>query len=354
MSTACLGNVTCLLLIVRSAPALTHSCDHEIERFNVGGSRYALIWAQVVSLFEILPCRVTTWTGPSQNHKPGPLNPPHIQPTLGLNSHERAPDLPHFISSTNMPCYAILGATGSVGSSILKVLLQSPDQPRIHAYCRSKQKLAKLCPASLENKRVTVFEGSLDDNDLLADCLRDTRAAFLAVAVTGNKPGNTLALDTARQVVSSLERLRDKEPSIRLPKLVVLSSASTEHRLMSATPHFLLNLLYCANFHIYNDLKEAEKFIRSKDWIAATFIKPGALSVDEQRGHVLNLTEAKSPVSFLDLAAGMIEAADEEQYDGKAVAVNATGSVAFPWQAPGKLSRGLLCYFFPLLYPYLG
>lgn len=252
-----------------------------------------------------------------------------------------------------MASYAILGATGNVGSAILKVLLQSQDQIQIHAYCRSKQKLAKLSPGVLEDKRVKIFEGRLEDSELLANCLRGTRAVFLAIAVIGNKQGNTIAIDTAHQVVSALEKLRSENNNARLPRLVVLSSASTEHRLMSETPHFLLDILYTAFSNVYNDLKEAEKFLRSKDWIAATFIKPGALSFDEQRGHALSLTQAKSPVSYLDLAAGMIEAAENEQYEGKAVAVNATGNVAFPWDAPVNLVKGLVCHFLPALYPYV-
>lgn len=208
--------------------------------------------------------------------------------------------------------------------------------------------------ASLEDERIKIFEGNLEDSELLASCLRDTRAVFLAIAVTGNKPGNTLAVDTARQVVSALERLKQDDPDTRLPKLVVLSSASIEHRLMSATPQIMLNILYTAFPNIYDDLKEAEDYIRSKEWVTATFIKPGGLTNDEQRAHVLSLTEATSPLSFLDLAAGMVEAADEEQYDGKAVAVNATGDVAFPWEAPVLLVKGLLCHFLPCLYSYVG
>jgi hypothetical protein len=125
---------------------------------------------------------------------------------------------------------------------------------------------------------------------------------------------------------------------------------------MAETPHFFREILYTAFFNIYEDLKEAEKFIRSTEWVSATFIKPGALSNDQQTGHVISMTEAKTPISFLDLAAGMIEVADEagDRYDGQGVAVNATGDVAFPWQASVMIVRGLVCYYFPFLYPYVG
>ncbi|KAK4994287.1 hypothetical protein LTR66_005655 [Elasticomyces elasticus] len=221
-----------------------------------------------------------------------------------------------------MSSYAVLGATGNIGQALLKVLLQSPDS-QIHAYCRSKQKLMKLLPNITDNKQVDVFEGNLDDIELLVKCLSGTRAAFLAVALTENQPGCTIAQDTAHIVVSALERLKSKNE--RLPKLIVLSSASLDHQLMPGSPEFLLNTLYRAFSNIYDDLKEAEKFLRSKDSIVtATFVRPGALCSDKQKGHVLSMESAKMPLSFLDLAAGMVEIADADgdRYDMKGVAIS--------------------------------
>ncbi|KAK4985846.1 hypothetical protein LTR50_005700 [Elasticomyces elasticus] len=221
-----------------------------------------------------------------------------------------------------MSSYAVLGATGNIGQALLKVLLQSPGS-QIHAYCRSKQKLMKLLPNITDNKQVDVFEGNLDDIELLVNCLSGTRAAFLAVALTENQPGCTIAQDTAHIVVSALERLKSKNE--RLPKLIVLSSASLDHQLMPGSPEFLLNTLYRAFSNIYDDLKEAEKFLRSKDSIVtATFVRPGALCSDKQKGHVLSMESAKMPLSFLDLAAGMVEIADADgdRYDMKGVAIS--------------------------------
>ncbi|KAK4962281.1 hypothetical protein LTR66_012729, partial [Elasticomyces elasticus] len=219
-----------------------------------------------------------------------------------------------------MSFYAVLGATGNVGQALLKVLLQSPEN-HIHAYCRSKQKLVKLLPSITDNKQIDVFEGNLRDIELLVNCLSGTRAVFLAVALTENQPGCTIAQDTAYVVVSALERLKSKNE--RLPKLIVLSSASLDHRLMPDSPGFLLNTLYCAFSNVYDDLNEAEKFLRSKDsLVTATFVRPGALCSDTQKGHVLSMQSATMPLSFLDLAAGMVEIADADgdRYDMKGVA----------------------------------
>ncbi|KAK4620149.1 Oxidoreductase aflX [Fulvia fulva] len=253
-----------------------------------------------------------------------------------------------------MPSYAILGATGNIGRSILEVLLQSPDN-HINAYCRFKQKLYKLMPVVKHNKQVDVFEGELSDINLLARCLIGTTAAFQAVAVDGNQPGCTIAQDTSRRVTTALEHL--KANGHRLPKLVVTSSSSTDHSLLSNVPSFFRNMLYRAFSHTYDDLLAAEKFIRSKDdLISATFVKPGALTSQPQVGHELSLEVAKSPLSYLDLAAGMIELADDssERYDMKGVAVNSAVKVPFPRESPMKIFKGLLCHFFPWLYPYIG
>jgi hypothetical protein len=95
-----------------------------------------------------------------------------------------------------------------------------------------------------------------------------------------------------------MEKLQQKR-SQRLPKLIILSSASTDHRLMSEVPHFLLSTLYCAFSHVYDDLKHAEKLYRSENWLTSIFVKPGALSQDIQKGHELSTSVTMEWVSLL-------------------------------------------------------
>lgn len=109
---------------------------------------------------------------------------------------------------------------------------------------------------------------------------------------------------------------------------------------------------------VYDDLRVAEKFLREyEDYISMTFIKPGGLVHDAQKGHQLSMERQQTPLGWLDLAAGMVEVADAEVdvLDMKNVSVlpNAT-DVKFPWQAPFVLAQGLLVRFFPFMYPYLG
>jgi hypothetical protein len=252
-------------------------------------------------------------------------------------------------------CYAVLGCTGSTGGALVTILLQKPNT-NIHAYCRSKQKLLRQFPGIGDNKNVTIFDGPLEDTELIAKCLSGTRAAFLAVALNENQPGCSISIETAKVVVSALKKLRTRDE--HLPKLIVLSSSSTEHRLVQQVPQIIESILYRAFSNIYDDLKDAEKYLRShEELVSSSFIKPSALSHDSRKGHSLSLENSRGPMSFLDLAAGMIEVADDEEgkYDMQSLTVNPTApDVAFPWEAPGCIFRGLTFHFFPWAYRLLG
>jgi oxidoreductase AflX len=256
-----------------------------------------------------------------------------------------------------MPSYAVLGATGNTGQALIQVLLQSPSN-HVHAYCRSASKLLRVCPSVSSNKHVRTFEGSLDDVSLLADCIRGTSAVFLAVAIVDNMPGCTVAMDTARVVVEALKQLRAEESSAKIPKLIVLSSASLEDSFCGDVPAFVHTVLSTAVSNLYKDLAEAERFLRGEQsWISATFVKPGGLVHDRQGGHEISMVTAKTPLSFLDLAAGMVEVAESDngQYDMKNVSVLATAKdVVFPWDGIYFAFTGLLYHFMPWTYRYLG
>lgn len=108
-----------------------------------------------------------------------------------------------------MPTFAVLGSTGNTGTCLVRNLLEHSPHNHVNAYCRNKAKLFRLVPETVDNKRVTAFEGRLDDEQLLDSLLRDTKAVFLAVTTNDNVPGIRLNTDTATAVIRSLYRLRD-------------------------------------------------------------------------------------------------------------------------------------------------
>jgi putative NADH-flavin reductase len=260
---------------------------------------------------------------------------------------------------TTMATYAILGSTGNCGSALIQNLLQSP-QNKIHAYCRNKAKLHRLLPQVVDNKQIQVFEGSIYDVELMADCVRGTKAVFLVVTTNDNIPGCRISQDSAAAVIQALQKIKaESGPGLKLPKLALLSSATIDDHLARDMPSWFRPIMLAAASHVYADLRRTEEFLRSHtDWVSTIFIKPAGLSPDISRGHRLTLDKEESFISYLDLSAGMIEAADDEEgrYDGRNVGVvNKKRGVGakFPRGTPMCILMGLARHFFPWLHPYL-
>jgi hypothetical protein len=255
--------------------------------------------------------------------------------------------------------YAVLGATGNCGKALIQILLKTPDA-KIRAFCRNKAKLLGLIPEVVDNKQVEIFEGSIHDIPLITSVVRETRAVFLCISTNDNVPGCRMAQDTAISVIRGLESLKDSDElqkAFKAPKLILLSSNTLDDQLSQHTPPLVRQILLRSASHVYEDLRQAETFLRAQEiWVKTVFIKPGGLSVDVQRGHALSLTEEKSPLSYLDLAAGMIEAADDQEgkWEMQNVGVLYTnGEASFPRGALMCIFMGLVRHYFPFLHPYL-
>ncbi|CAO2650097.1 Nn.00g013890.m01.CDS01 [Neocucurbitaria sp. VM-36] len=256
-----------------------------------------------------------------------------------------------------MSAYAILGATGNTGLSLLQLLGASPNNT-IHVLVRSRAKLENLYPSLSSNSNIKVFESSISDTDTLSNCLANTKAVFLTVAVTENIPGCTISQDTAHAIVSALQKLKAEEQAFKPPRLIILSSASCDDKFWIGVPSLVHSFMWAANANIYTDLVKAEAYLREQeDWLSSTFVMPGGLTHDVQKGHELSTREQQTFISFLDLAAGMIEVADAEsgKWDMAHVSVVLKGGQKgrFEWRAPPVLMKGFLCYWFPWLYRYL-
>ena len=256
-----------------------------------------------------------------------------------------------------MATYAVLGATGNCGTALIDNLLHTEDA-KVNAYCRNRTKLNQKVPQVDGNKRVQVYEGSIYDIDLLAECVRDTRAIFHVVSTNDNVPGYNLGFDTAKSIISALEKIKfTLQPAMKMPKIVLLSSATIDDHLSRHIPWWFRPILRTSASNVYEDLRRTEFFLRAQqDLVCTIFIKPGGLSVDVQRGHQLNLDHDESFISYLDLAAAMIEAADnpENHFDMKNVSVvNKNGAAKFPPGTPMCILTGLVRHFFPFLHNYL-
>ena len=252
-----------------------------------------------------------------------------------------------------MPTYAILGATGKTGGALLELLLKDPNN-HINAYVRSKTKLLKQRPHLEENKNVKIFEGSTSDISLIASVLSpQVDAAFGVLATNENIPGIRIAQEMASSVIAALCHLRNQDAHFKPPKLLFLSSASLNPTLLGDLPAVAEALITRAMSHVYADLRYAEENLRlHRSWLDVTFVQPGGLTEDVQKGHRLSVDKmSEGFVSYLDLAAGMIEIAESGTYSWMGVSVNATAkNVKFEPKAPPQILRGLVWHYVPWLY----
>ena len=255
-----------------------------------------------------------------------------------------------------MASYAVLGATGNTGNSLVQLLAKNPNT-KVNCYCRNKAKLFKVLPDVAEQNNVEVFDGSIEDVELMTRCIRGCRSVFMTVTSNDNIPGCHLAQDSAHSVIAALKKIRAEQPDYKMPKLLLLSSVTIDPYLGRTIPKWFHPIMLKAASFVYDDLRAAESLMRAEeDWVTSIYVKPGGLSIDIQRGHRLSLTDHEAFVSYLDLAASMIEAADESGtvYDNRNVSIcNVNGSAKFPSGVPVTVICGLLRHYFPWLHPYL-
>ena len=256
-----------------------------------------------------------------------------------------------------MPVYTILGATGQTGQAILEVLLRDSTPSRtIRCFVRSRAKLLSQKPELESDPSVEIFTGSINDPASLTPCLSGATAVFACIAINENTPGTSIALDTAHTIVASLVEIRNEDPKARLPNVVVLSSATLNEHFMRDFPPVVHWMLLRAAGHIYADLRRAEAYYRlHSSWMKAVFVQPGGLVQGTPKGHIVSTDKEQTPLSFLDLAAGMVEVADkcseEGTYAWKGVTVvPAKDGTKFPLMVPVYLVMGLVFWYLPFLW----
>ena len=248
------------------------------------------------------------------------------------------------------PTYAILGATGASGSSILKLLLAQTPQPTIHAYVRSSSKLYAAFPSLRDNKKVHIHTGGITDVSVIKACVEHADAVFATAASNSNTPGLHIAQDMTNVLIAAFSLMRNENPAAHIPTVVVLSSEQMNEEYSKHTPTLVKWLVRTAVSNVYWDLGLAEVIWNMhRSWVDVILVQPGALVEDEQRGHEVLMEQAKKPfLSYMDLAAGMIEIAERRgEFAWKKVTVGATGDTGFSWQTPVNLVKGLLARVVP-------
>jgi putative NADH-flavin reductase len=256
-----------------------------------------------------------------------------------------------------MARFAILGATGATGQQLVKQLLKSPER-ELNLYIRSKSKLLKIFPDIETDPRIHLFEGSMNELELLGSCIFSTQAVFSVIASNDNMPGMTIAYDAAASILGALRILKDKGRVVQQQRIVVLSAEPVNENLHRGSSPFQHWVIYHAFWHIYKDLERAEDLYiqaaKEHGEIDVKFVQPGAILKGDQSGTVqLSENDHTAAVTYGDVAIAMIQAGEIPNLEGTNFGVVVNGSsLTPPLSLVYTILQGLTFTFFPWLYSY--
>ena len=115
-------------------------------------------------------------------------------------------------------------------------------------------------------------------------------------------------------------------------------------------------MLLRAEGHVYEDLRKGEAYYRlHSEWTKVVFVQPGGLVHDTPKGYEISQEKQHTPLSYLDLAAGMVEIGEKigedgtYAWDGVSV-VPAKQGTSFSVMIPLNLAKGLAFWYIPFLY----
>ncbi|KAK5010701.1 hypothetical protein LTR28_008317 [Elasticomyces elasticus] len=244
-----------------------------------------------------------------------------------------------------MPTYALLGATGSTGSAILRCLISQPlKHLTLNIFVRSRSKLCKAFP-DLERTsafKTNIIEGIPNDTIAMQECLKDADIVIACIGSNYSTPGISLIYDTTTATIDALEVHRKTQGSAyKPPTIIQLRSASLNPIFKAALPWFAQQVAPFCFYYIYEDLDRACKLLASSlidspgllDYI---FVDPPSIHDADgttPTGYKLILDEKQDPaLSYADLGVAFCEVAERrDEFVGKAVGVTATGTVNLTW-----------------------
>ena len=164
-----------------------------------------------------------------------------------------------------------------------------------------------------------------------------------------------MSQDTAAAVIEALrDQSRDpREDGVTcMPKLVLLSSGTVNDQFSRNMPSLLVWFLLRSASHVCPRPNRNAKAPSCARRLANNHLCQTGYAVGQHTaGPRLSLTDQDdTPLSYLDLAAAMIEAVDDERgrYVGKDVSVvNTNGKAKLPAGTPLCILIGLLIYYLP-------
>ncbi|KAK3633513.1 hypothetical protein LTR56_015766 [Elasticomyces elasticus] len=253
-----------------------------------------------------------------------------------------------------MPTYALLGATGSTGSAVLRYLLEVPPTDlNLNIFVRNKSKLLKAFPNLEDTKQpiVTIIEGTPNDQPSLQQALEDAAVIFQCIATNQSTPGVSVAHDTVTALIGALRGLHISD-SYRTPMVLQVRAAPLNPTFAAQQPWLMSTIIHFALHHTYADTDKACKLLASThdetpELLDYAFVDTQAVfdaGGTIRTGYELTLTGPVSPsISYADTGAAFCEIAERrEEFKGKGVGVSATGKVrATPQANMGFIATGI-------------
>ncbi|ORY10136.1 hypothetical protein BCR34DRAFT_655451 [Clohesyomyces aquaticus] len=240
-----------------------------------------------------------------------------------------------------MAVHALLGATGNLGSAILRCLLSSHGQIpdlRINILVRSKSKLLQAFPQleSTSSATITIFEGSISDEDTLKACINGASTIYVCVATNYASRNVDIAVTTAARLVAALGQLRnDRESEYSTPVVLFNRSMALNSDVQLPVPGFIKRFTVFAIWHIYEDLLKAGAVYAGaeKDGLLTciTADGPGLMGPNRTEATGYKLMErgkASAALNYADFGIAMVELGHRrEEFGGKVVGISATGAL---------------------------
>lgn len=254
------------------------------------------------------------------------------------------------------PTFCVLGGTGKTGRGVIKELLTRTDVS-ISVYVRSLPKLLALFPHISSDDRVSIFEGSIRDAELMTQCLQGVKTIIFTLGDNDNRP-HTVIEDGAKTVLSALQTLTETSSSQpwTSPRLILLSSSTWNPRFAAARPALVDWAIKNAFGQAYADLRRGTALFQdSPSLCRPLLVQPGALMEDDPSGFEISVESVRLTVTYSDLAAAFVELATVPAYDD----LDAVGVSSKRGDNPRKygplmgywIVKGLCAQFIPGFWP---
>lgn len=246
---------------------------------------------------------------------------------------------------------ALLGVTGNTGQVVLRHLL-TKDKLNLKVYARSHAKVTRMFPSISQYPTVSLFTGSITDERLIADLLENVSIIICTIGSDGLSPAR-MQRDAASSIFSVLNKSRSSAGLWKAPRLIWLSSSSTNERFAAARPAIVNWLIQHAFWYGYDDLWAAQRIIQAdRDLVSVILIQPGVLVDEAATGYEVSVESVKLAASYEDLGAAITQVALDRSLDSlHQIGVSSKKGDRVLRYAPyifTRLIRGFLTNYVPL------